>query len=164
MPDLLAHVFLAYALLRALSWRYDWLTTPYVTAGMAGAFIPDIVKIQLLLPSATVEAALGIPFSWSPIHRLGGTAICLLIGAVLVDEARRRNTLLVLSVGAASHLLADALLTKATNRSFAILWPLTRWQPPTPGLYLSTQPEPTIMTGLLAAAVWGVSRWRDRAQ
>jgi len=63
MPDLLAHAFLAYAILRALSWRYDWLRTPYVTAGMAGAFIPDIVKIQLILPSATVEAAFGTPTS-----------------------------------------------------------------------------------------------------
>ena len=82
MPDLLAHAFLSYAILRILSWRYDWLTTPCVTAGVAGAFIPVIVKIRLLLPSATVQAALGIPFSWSPIHRLGGTAICILIGAV----------------------------------------------------------------------------------
>lgn len=65
---------------------------------------------------------LGIPFSWSPIHRLAGTAVCLLIGAVLIDEARHQNTLVVLSVGAASYLLADALLTKATGRSFAILW------------------------------------------
>jgi len=161
MPDLLAHAFLAYAILRALSWRYDWLTTPYVTAGMAGAFIPDIVKIKLILPSATVEALLGIPFSWAPLSSAGGTAICVLIGAVLVDEPRRRPTLLVLSIGAVSHLLADALLLKATGRSYSILWPLTRWQPPTPGLYLSTQPEPTIVTGALAALVWGVSLWRE---
>ncbi len=163
MPDLLAHAFLAYAILRVLSWRYDWLTTPYVTAGMAGAFIPDIVKIELLLPSAIVEAALGIPFSWSPVHRLGGTAVCVLIGAVLVDEARRRGALLVLSLGATSHLLADLLLAKASLRAFPVLWPLTRWQPPTPGLYLSTQPEPTVVTGLLAAAIWSLSRWRDGA-
>ncbi|MFB6228334.1 MAG: hypothetical protein ABEH88_07170 [Halobacteriales archaeon] len=55
---------------------------------------------------------------------------------MLVDEPRRRTTLLVLSIGAVSHLLADALLLKATGRSYPILWPLTRWQPPTPGLYL----------------------------
>ena len=162
MPDLLAHAFLAYAILRGLSWRYDWLTTPYVTAGMAGAFIPDIVKISLILPSATVEALLGIPFSWAPLSRLGGTVICVLIGAVLVDKPQRRPTLLVLSIGAVSHLLTDALLVKATGRAFPILWPLTRWRPPTPGLYLSTQPEPTIVTGALAALVWGASRWRER--
>ena len=80
-----------------------------------------------------------------------------------MDKARRPKTLLVLSLGAASHLLADLLLANASGRAFPILWPITRWQPPTPGLYLSTQPEPTIVTGLLAAAVWGVSRWHDKA-
>ncbi len=37
MPDLLAHAFIAYSLCRVLSWRFDWLTTPYVTLGMVGA-------------------------------------------------------------------------------------------------------------------------------
>ena len=69
---------------------------------------------------------------------------------------------MVLSLGAASHLLADLLLTKASSRAFPILWPLTRWQLPTPGLYLSTQPEPTIVTGAVALVVWGLSRWRAR--
>jgi membrane-bound metal-dependent hydrolase YbcI (DUF457 family) len=91
---------------------------------------------------------------------LGGTAICVLIGAILVADTRRRQTLLVLSLGAASHLLADLFLTKASGRAFPILWPFTCWRPPTPGLYLSTHPEPTIVTGVVAALIWGVSRWR----
>jgi len=158
MPDLLTHALLAYSLVRLLSWRYDWITTPYVTAGMAGAFIPDIVKIELVLPDDLVEHLLGIPFSWTPLQTLGGAVVCVLIGAVLVDEASRRKALLVLSLGAASHLLADAMLLKASGRSFAVLWPLTRWHPPTPGLYLSTQPEPTILAVFVAAGVWMVSR------
>lgn len=164
MPDLLTHAFLAYTTLRVLSWRYDWLTNPYITAGMAGAFIPDIAKIELLVRGPTVEAVVGIPFSWWPIHQVGGTAICVLIGVVLVDEARRRKTLLVLSFGAGSHLIADALLMNASGRSYAVLWPLTRWHPPTPGLYLSTEPEPTIVTGVLAVVVWAISIWRGRAK
>lgn len=128
---------------------------------MAGAFIPDIVKIRLLIPSAAVESLLGVPFSWDPIHRLGGTLICILIGVVLVDETRRHKTLFVLTLGAGSHLIADALLTNVSGRSYPVLWPLTRWHPPTPGLYLSTQPEPTIVTGVLAAVVWAASIWRD---
>jgi len=163
MPDLLAHALLAYSILHILSWRYDWVTTPYVSAGMVGAFIPDLVKVKLLLPSGTVQAFLGIPFSWTPIHRLGGTVLCILIGVLLVDETRRRKTLLVLSLGAGSHLIADALLINASGRSYPILWPLTRWQPPTPGLYLSTQPEPTILTGILAIGVWGVTHWHTRS-
>jgi hypothetical protein len=120
------------------------------------------VKIQLLLPNAPVEAALDLSFPWSPIHWLGGTAICLLIGAVMVADTRRRHTLLILTLGAASHLLADLLLTNASGRAFPIPWSLTCWQLPTPELYLSTRPEPTIVAELLAVAVWGVSRWRDR--
>lgn len=161
MPDLLSHAFLAYSIFKLLSWRYDWVTTPYVTAGMAGAMIPDLAKIGLILPSTAVESALGIPFSWGSLSKLGGVAISVLIGGVLFDEASRRKGLLVLSLGALSHLLTDALLIKADGRSFPILWPLTRWQPPTPGLYLSTQPEPTIVTGIFATIVWGYSVWRD---
>lgn len=161
MPDLLTHALLAYIIVKSLSLNIDWLSTPYVTAAMAGAFIPDIVKIKLLIPETIVELLLGVPFSWEPIHRLGGTLICILIGVVLVDKARRRRTLLVLSLGAGSHLIADALLANASGRSYPVLWPLTRWHPPTPGLYLSTQPEPTIVTGVLAAIVWAGSIWRD---
>lgn len=158
MPDLLTHAFLAYIVFRMLSWRVDWLATPYVTAGMAGAFIPDIVKIRLVLPATIVENFFGIPFSWAPIQYLGGTVVCVLIGAVLIAEARRYKALVVLSLGAASHLIADAMLLTASGRSFALFWPLTRWHPPTPGLYLSTQPEPTILSGIVAAIVWIVSK------
>jgi len=161
MTDLLAHALIAYSLVRVLSWRYDWITTPYVTAGMAGAFIPDIVKVGLLLPDGTVQAALGVPFSWNAIHTLGGSVLCVLIGAVLVEEAERTKTALALSLGAGSHLLADAMLLTASGRSYPVVWPLTRWHPPTPGLYLSTQPEPTIVAGVVAAVVWGLSRWRE---
>jgi len=55
-------------------------------------------------------------------HRIGQIS-WVLIGAVLVDESRRRPTLLVLSIGAVSHLLVDALLLKATGRSSPILGP-----------------------------------------
>jgi hypothetical protein len=128
---------------------------------MAGAFIPDLGKIRLLIPGNTVTVLLGIPFSWGPLHQFGGTVICILIGGVLVRKASRLRTVLVLSLGAGSHLLADALLLNASGRSYPLLWPLTRWRPPTPGLYLSTQPEPTVVTGVLAATVWGISVWRE---
>ena len=164
MPDLLAHAFLAYGLFTVLSWKYDWISTPYVTAGMAGALIPDLVKVGIVFPSATVESILGVPFSWSPLSRVGGAVICVLIGGVLIAEKNRYKGLLVLSVGTLSHLITDALLIKADGRSFPIFWPLTRWQPPTPGLYLSTQPEPTILTGVFAVIVWRYSLWRDRSE
>lgn len=153
MPDLLAHAFIAYAIASVLSWRYEWLTPAYVTVAMAGAFIPDLAKVELLIRSETVEHFLGVPFDWFALHTAGGVAVAIALGVVVVAPCERLRVGLLLSLGASSHLLADGLLLNLSGRSYAMLWPLTQWHPPTPGLYLSTQPEPTLITGLIASAV-----------
>jgi hypothetical protein len=154
MPDLLSHALIAYTLCTALSWRLDWLSPAYVTVGMAGAFIPDIRKIQILVPPERVEALLGIPFDWVAVHRFGGAAVAMLVGVVLAAEGERRRVAGLLSLGAGSHLLADSLLRNASGRSFPLLWPLTEYVPPTPGLYHSTDVWPAVVLGAIAAAVW----------
>lgn len=164
MPDLLAHAFIAYTIGRQLSWRYEWLSPTYVTVVMAGAFIPDLTKVDLLLPSGTVEHLLGLPFDWFALHTAGSALVAVLIGTVVVAPRERRRALALLSVGSASHLVADGLLLNPSGRSYAMFWPLTRYHPPTPGLYLSTQPEPTVVTGLVAFAVWLLTRYRTRQE
>lgn len=159
MPDLLAHVFIAYALCRVLSWQINWLTTEYVTLGMVGAFIPDIVKIKLVLPSPVVERLLDIPFHWGSLATGGGTAVSVLIGVVLLASEERRRGGALLALGAVSHLLADSLLLTPTGRSVQLFWPLMQYRLPSPGLYLSTQPEPMLLAGLVAALVWGLDRY-----
>jgi hypothetical protein len=154
MPDLLSHTFIAFTIVTLLRVRYDWLTPQYVTVGMAGAFIPDIAKIDLVLDSTVVAAMLDTPFSWFGIHTLGGALVAVLVGVVAVSSDERTRVLGLLSVGAASHLLADALLLKASGRSYAVLYPLTQYHPPTPGLYLSTDPWPSLLTGGVALGVW----------
>jgi len=153
MPDLLSHAFIAFTLCTLLSLRFDWLTGEYVTVGMAGAFIPDMAKIKLLVDSATVEAALGVPFDWLGVHTLGGAFVAVLVGTVVADRRDRRRVFGLLSLGAASHLFADALLLKASGQSYEVLWPLTRYHPPTPGLYLSTDVWLAGVTGTVAVAV-----------
>lgn len=66
----------------------------------------------------------------------------------------------LLSLGAGSHLLADALLVKAAGVSYPLFWPLTLYRPPTPGLYLSTDVWPSLLTGGIALATWYVVRYR----
>ncbi|EMA30116.1 metal-dependent hydrolase [Haloarcula japonica] len=154
MPDLLSHAFIAFTVCTLLSLRYDWLTGEYVTVGMAGAFIPDMAKIKILVDAAAVEAALGIPFDWLGVHTLGGAFVAVLVGTVIVNRADRRRVFGLLSLGAASHLFADALLLKASGRSYEVLWPLTQYHPPTPGLYLSTDIWLTGVTGTVAVATW----------
>jgi len=154
MPDLLSHALLAYTLCTLLALRYRWLTPQYVTVGMAGAFLPDLAKVDLALDGAIVGDALGIPFDWFGFHTLGGTLVVVLVGVVLAASEERRRVAALLALGAASHLAADAFLLKAAERSYPVFWPLTPYHPPTPGLYLSTDVWPSLATGLLALGAW----------
>ncbi|WP_348611673.1 metal-dependent hydrolase [Halobaculum rarum] len=160
MPDLLTHAFLAYTGGLVLSWRYDWITSRYVTVSMAGAFIPDIAKIDLLIPSDRVAALLNIPFSWFGVHTAGGALVGVLIGVVVVQSTERIRVFMLLSLGAVTHLIADAFLIKAYGHSYPLLWPLTAYAPPTPGLYLSTDIWPAIVTGTIAVGVLVIDRRR----
>lgn len=160
MPDLLAHAFIAYIAGTALSWRFEWLTARYVTVVMAGAFIPDLAKVSLLLPGDVVAALLGVPFDWFAVHTAGGSLLCVLIGVVLVPPAERGRVSGLLSLGAGSHLVADAFLIKAYGHSYPLLWPLTTYAPPTPGFYLSTDGWPAVVAGAVAFGLWALTRWR----
>ena len=162
MPDLLAHVFIAYSVCRILSWRLSWLTNQYITLGMVGAFIPDLVKIKLVIPDWRVEQLLGVPFSWESFTTGGGVLLSTLIGVVLLSATERRKGGIVLALGALTHLIADSLLRTPTGRSTQLLWPITQYTTPTPGLYLSTQTEPAIVTGGFAILVWGIHQYRVR--
>ncbi|MFA1610803.1 metal-dependent hydrolase [Halobellus rubicundus] len=159
MPDLLAHTFIAYSVCRVLSWRFEWISSPYLTLGMVGAFIPDLVKVRLLLPGRTVEQLLGIPFAWGSLHTGGGLVVSILIGVVLLSASERRKGGVMLTVGAVSHSVADMMLLTPMGRSNQqLLWPLLQYKIPSPGLYLSTQPEPTLVTGVVAGIVWLIHR------
>jgi len=158
MPDLLAHALVAYTVCRLLSWRYDWLDTRYVTVGMAGAFIPDLVKIKLLVSGQQIEWLLGVPFSWEALMTAGPVLLLIMVGGLVVVRAERRRVITLLGTGAASHLATDALLKTPSGYSFPVLWPLSRYHPPTPGLYLSTNPTPTIVAATLALAVFALTK------
>ncbi|WP_082220735.1 metal-dependent hydrolase [Haloferax gibbonsii] len=159
MPDLLAHTLLAYTIATVLSWRIGWLSRSHVTVVMAGAFIPDLAKVELLIPSQQVESLFGVPFDWFGLHTTGGVLCSVLIGVLLVSEAERRRVFGLLALGASSHLVADALLLKPSGLSYPILWPMMRVYPPTPGLYLSTDVWPAVTLGVLAFGVGIANRW-----
>lgn len=164
MPDLLSHALIAYTLCTLLALRYRWLSPAYVTIGMAGAFIPDIAKISLALDSAIIGALIDKPFNWFAIHTLGGAAIAVLIGVLLVAAEERRRVLALLSLGAGSHLFADALLYNVTGHSYPVFWPLTMYRPPSPGIYHSTDIWPSIALAGIAVLTWYVVRKRPTTE
>lgn len=162
MPDLLGHALIAYVAASLVSWRFEWLSRPYVTAAMAGAFIPDLMKARLLADTGTIETVLGVPFAWEGLRTLGPVVLFVLVGtmAVVPDRDVRWRATLALALGAATHLVADALLRTATGLATPVFWPLSRYRPPTPGLFLSTEPWPTMLAAGAALAAWAVSRYR----
>jgi len=72
MPDLLTHALIGYIIATTASFRYDWLTPPWVTICMMGTFIPDLTKIKLVVSSYQIEQFLGVPFDWFALHTVGG--------------------------------------------------------------------------------------------
>jgi len=158
MPDLLAHALVAYALVTVVSWRVSWVARPYVTVAMAGAFIPDLTKIKPIVPNVLVRETLGVPFDWFALHTAGGVLVSIAIGAVLVTAGERRRVVALLGLGAGSHLIADLFIKSVWGWSYAVLWPFSSVKPRLPGLYLSTDPAPTAVAGLLALGVFLVSR------
>ncbi|XVH32013.1 metal-dependent hydrolase [Haloferacaceae archaeon DSL9] len=154
MPDILTHALVGYALATLLSFRYRWLTPPYVTVAMMGALIPDMVKIKILLPSAQMEALLGIPFSWDAIHTVGGSFVAVLIGTALAGAGYRRRVFGLLLFGTLSHHVLDALLLNPSGYSYDVLWPLTGYHFPTPNLFLSTDRWPAVVAGAAALCVY----------
>ena len=158
MPDMLAHVFVAYATTKIIICNWERVDERYVTIGMVGAFIPELVKIKLLVPTDVITRALGIPFHWGSLATGGGVLVSLVIGTLMLDPYRRYHGGILLGVGAITHLVTDSLNKSACNFSEQLFWPLLPHRLPSPGLYLSSQPEVTAVTGIIAAIVWSVCR------
>ncbi len=158
MADLLTHVFVAFSVGILLSWKYKWINRDYITVIMLGAVLPDLTRIGLILEPAFIENVFHTPFSWSPLHTLGGVFIIILILTLSVNKEHSKPIFLLLALGAFTHLFLDALLLSTTGYSYSIFFPITLYNPPTPGLYLSTDIWPSIVSGIAALFIWQADR------
>jgi hypothetical protein len=150
MADLLTHLLVPYILLTVASWRVDWLDQRWVVVGMGGAAIPDLVKVRIVVDERVVEALLGVPFTYAPLSTLGG--VLLLAGVITVAFSSRhwRRVFGLVTFGGLTSLLLDGMRVYADGRASAWLYPLTNWRPPTPSLYVSS--DPTVLAVALLAA------------
>ena len=164
MPDVLTHVLVGYVVGALVATRFEDVGPAGVTLVMAGALSPDFVKVKLLAPAPYVEAALGIPFSWAPIHAVGGVAIVALLAGVLVGEEHRRTAVALVALGAATHLFLDGLLVKPTGYAGQFLVPFSPYRAPAGMLYLSSDRWPAAVAGVAAACVRAWRRYRTRQE
>ena len=161
MADLLTHVLVAYILATLCSFRYDWITPRMVTIAMMGALIPDMSRLSLLIDGERVSELLGIPFTWFGFHTVGGAFLAIFVGVVLARHEYRKRVFLLLTLGVVSHLLLDAFLYKPSGVTAPMFWPFLTNGQPIPGLYLSTDRWPAIVSVIGAAGTWYV-RYRLR--
>ena len=162
MADLFTHVLAGFVIGVVLSWRYDWLTYPFVVVVMLGAALPDLNRLELIISSSTVHALLGVPFSWEPLHRAGGTLLLVCIGALLAPSEYRRAVFALLFVGAASHYVLDFFLYKPSGVTAPLLWPFVTHGFAVEGFYLSSDRWPAVVATVVAVVVWYVDRVWDR--
>ena len=127
---------------------------------MAGAVLPDLAKVHLVVPSGTVSSLLGVAFSWQAIHRLGGVLVLAGLGALTVGRSYRRAAFAALVGGAASHLLLDSFIRRANGLTPPYLYPLTWWHPSSGDLYLSSDPWPAALAVAVASVAFAYDRRR----
>jgi membrane-bound metal-dependent hydrolase YbcI (DUF457 family) len=162
MPDVLTHVLVGYVVGTLLATRSEALGHEAVTVTMAGALAPDFVKIKHLVPDTSVEAALGVPFSWAPLHAISGVVIVALLAGLVVGPGYRRETTALVAVGAATHLVLDSLLYRPTGYATELFVPFSVYRFPAGMLYLSSDRWPAAVAGGVAACTWGWRRYADR--
>ena len=164
MPDVLTHVLVGYVVGSLVAeWR-DEVGPAGVTLVMAGALSPDFVKVKLLAPAPYVEAALGLPFSWAPIHAVAGATIVALVAGLLVGREYRRATVALVALGAATHLFLDGLLIKPSGYAAQLLVPFFDYRTPAGMLYLSSDRWLAAVAGVAAACVRAWRRYRTRQE
>lgn len=162
MADLLTHVLVAYVLFTLVDWRYD-LGKAWVSLGMAGTVLPDLVKIDLFVPGTAVEAAIGLEYGWGHLATVGGVALTAGAVAIFVVENRARAYVVLLG-GGLSGLVVDGLRAFADGDSGTWLYPLIWWEPPTPGLYVSSDPAVLGVALVVAGVVYAADhRLVDRS-
>jgi hypothetical protein len=156
MADLLTHVLVPYIILTIVGWRVDF-PRRWIPVAMGGAAIPDLVKIKILVDAGTIEQLVGVPFSYAPISSLGGV---LVIGGGIIMLFERRvyaRVFGLLLFGGVTSLIVDGLRVFADGYAGFWLYPL--WiRPPTPSLYVTSNPN--VLLGTLA--VTGVVTLVDR--
>lgn len=157
MADLLTHVLVAYVLLTVAGWRFDRLTRPWVVVGMAGAAIPDLVKVGIVVDESVIEGLLGVPFSYAPISSVAGVLAIAGAIALCFGDRYRRRAFGFLVAGGTLSLFLDGLRAYADGQAGFYLYPIW-WRPPTPSLYVTSDPRVTVVALVVGTAVFLADR------
>jgi hypothetical protein len=115
------------------------------------------VKVKVLVDGSVVERLLRTGFSYGPISSMAG--VVLLGGAIALafDADSRRRAYAFLVAGGVCSLVVDGLRTYADGRADFWLYPIP-WRPPTPSLYVTSDPRVLVVALAVALVVFLADR------
>lgn len=159
MADLLSTLLLTGALITVLGWQVDWIAPRWVAVAMGGAVVPDLGRISILVEAKTVEGLLGVPFAYHAFETVGGVLLVAGVITVAFERSLWSRVYGCLVAGGVVHLVLDGLRVYADGRSSTWLFPVfPAYRPPTPNLFVSSDPAVLVAALAFAALVFGADR------
>lgn len=159
MAELFTHVLVGFIIAVVLSWKLKWITRPMIPVAMVGAAIPDLSRIDLLIPEEAITAVTGIPWTWGVLHRAGGALLVIAIFTLLVRRDLRRPVVALLTIGVCSHFVLDYFLWQPTGETNLLLWPFLDIAVDYQGFYRSSDRWPAIVATFVAGVVLAIDRF-----
>jgi hypothetical protein len=164
MAEWVTHVLVAYAVFTVAGWGITWLDDRWVAVAVVGSVLPDLNRIDLVIPDETVTAITGVPFAWGGLHTLGGILLMAGLGALLFERERGYvRPFALLLAGALSHVVVDIPQRYADGETITNVYffPLSSWRGPTPGWYVTADRWVVVVACGIALAVFLVDRFSE---
>lgn len=158
MADLYTHILTGFILAVVISWKLEWITRPYVGAAVVGAMIPDLSRLELVFPAASIESMTGLTWSWSVLHRAGGVLLIILLITTLVPRRHMKAVFVMVLLGVASHFTLDYMLWQPSGGTNLMLWPFADIHLDFQGFYRSYHRWPAVLATITAVAVIAIDR------
>lgn len=159
MADLLTHVLVPYVVLTIASWRVGWLDRSWVVVAMAGAIIPDLVKLSLLVDASTIGSLLGVSFTYQAVSSLGGVVLLAAAGTLAFQRRLWPRVFGLLVFGGFTALLLDGMRKFATGTANPWLYPFLYDRIPTPNLYVTADTVVPLVAVTVAIGVFALDQY-----
>lgn len=121
MPDWITHIVVAWTICRVLRFKYDTFDSANTMIVIAGALIPDLVKLVLALKLIGI----GVYDYLAAIHLPAGSFVIAAMISLLFPK--KKQTFLLLGLGVLTHYALDLILEHVSGGIY-LFYPFSWWQ------------------------------------
>lgn len=121
MPDWITHIAVAWTICRVLRFKYDTFDSANTMIVIAGALIPDLVKLVLGLKLIGI----GVYDYLAAVHLPTGSFV--IAGMISLLFPNKKQTFLLLGLGVFTHYALDLILEHVSGGIY-LFYPFSWWQ------------------------------------